>query len=138
MNPEHNPYSREEHAQPEAQEARLRFVPRTRQEAREVEHLSAKLGPAFDIYLEQVWQNTAVPDLEADFENLYWASYDHTDHFVDDFIENLGWDEARKQLLQDWAIPENALVFDRQAILENLDNDYEFIRRDGVTHVFIA
>ncbi|PPF44874.1 hypothetical protein C5B85_09045 [Pseudoclavibacter sp. AY1F1] len=138
MNPEHNPYSREEYTPSEAQDVHSRFVPKTRHEAREVERLSEQLGPAFDIYLEHVWRNTAVVDMEADFENLYWASYDRTEHFVDDFIESLGWEDARKQLIQDWAIPANVLVFDRQAVLGNLDNDYEFIRRDGVTHVFIA
>jgi len=112
--------------------------PQTRREARLLEQLRRERGAAFDVYLEHVWNGIeSISDMEADFENLHWASYEKVEQFVDDFIESLGWVEARDQILRDWAIPKDVLIFDRDAFLHHLRNDFEFYERGGETHVFV-
>jgi hypothetical protein len=112
--------------------------PQSRHEARLVERLRSEHGAAFDVYLQQIWNGIEpIDDMEADFENLHWASYARVEHFVDDFIESLGWAEARHQLLRDWAIPNGILVFDRHAFLDHLRSDFDFYEQGGETHVFV-
>lgn len=76
--------------------------------------------------------------MEADFSNLHGTSYERIEQFVDDFIESLGWANARDHAVRKWAIPNNILVFDRAAMLEELGGDFEFHERRGEVHVFIA
>lgn len=142
MKTEHNSYpvpdDENRTTPPATPERRAPPQPRTRHEARILEQLSAEHGAAFDVYLEHVWNGTeAVPDLDADFQNLHWASYDRIEHFVDDFIESLGWTDARNHVLREWGIPTNVLVFDRRAILQDLQNEFEFHQQGGQTHVFV-
>lgn len=113
--------------------------PATRREARELDRLTHERGHAFDVYLDHIWNGIEpIMNMEADFENLYWASYEKLQTFADDFINNLGWADARTQLLHDLGVPKNILVFDRHAFLDHLRGEYEFHERGGETHVFIA
>lgn len=112
--------------------------PQSRHEARLLAHLRAEHGGAFDVYLQHVWNGIEqIADMEADFENLYWASYEKVEQFVDDFIDSLGWADARQQLLREQAIPDDVLVFDRHAFLDHLRSDFEFWEQGGETHVFV-
>lgn len=141
MTTDHTPTPEGAHQPTEApttREQKRLPIPETRREAHELQRLRDERGSAFDAYLGHVWTSTAIQDMEAEFENLYWASYDNLRHFADDFIESLGWNEARKQLLRDWTIPSDVLIWDHDAFIRNLSRDFEFIERDGVTHVFIA
>lgn len=112
--------------------------PTTRHEMLVLERLHDEHGVAFQVYLDHVWDGTTpIMNMETDFENVYWASYAHIEQFVDDFIESLGWAEARTQLLKDQAIPESVLVFNRKAFLETIRGDYEFYEQGGEIHVFV-
>lgn len=112
--------------------------PQSRHEARLVERLRSEHGTAFDVYLQHVWNGIEpIADMEADFENLHWASYARVEHFVDDFIDSLGWVEARNDALREWAIPDDVLIFDRHALLDHMRNDFEFYEQEGETHVFV-
>ncbi|MGR4009874.1 hypothetical protein [Leucobacter sp. 1207-22] len=65
--------------------------PRTRAEARELERLRLEYGAAFEVYLERIWNGVEpIPDMENDFTNLHWASYDRIEHFIDDQLDALG------------------------------------------------
>ena len=123
---------------PPTPELRAPPQPQSRQEARLLNELRTERGAAFDIYLEHIWNGIEpITDMEADFENLHWASYEKLEHFVDDFIDSLGWAEARIQLLRDWAIPKGILVFDRHAFLDYIRGDFEFYEQGGEIHVFV-
>lgn len=113
--------------------------PQTRHEVRLLEQLRTEHGTAFQVYLDHVWNGIQpIAGMDADFDNLHWASYERPEHFVDDFIDSLGWADARDQLLRDWAIPKDVLVFDRAAFLQHLRSDFTFYERDGETHVFVT
>lgn len=112
--------------------------PTTRHEMLTLDRLRTERGPAFDVYLEHVWDGaTPITGMEADFENLYWASYPNIEQFVDEFIDSLGWADARTQLLQAQGIPENILTFNREAFLEHVRSDYDFYEGKEHIHVFV-
>ena len=113
--------------------------PQSRAEARILEQLHAERGAAFQVYLDHVWNGIEpITEMEADFENLHWASYERPEQFVDDFFDNLGWAEARASLIREWAIPKDVLIFDRAAFLQHLRSDFTFYERNGETHVFVT
>ena len=56
---------------------------------------------------------------------------------VDDFIDSLGWADARDHAIHEWGIPNSILIFDRAAMLEHLRGDFEFHERGGEVYVFI-
>ena len=112
--------------------------PESRQQARLLERLRTEHGAAFDVYLEHIWNGIeSIVDMEADFNSLHWASFEKVEQFVDDFIDSLGWADARDHALREWAIPNDVLVFDRHAFFDHIRNDFEFHERDGETHVFV-
>lgn len=142
MKPEHNFYppadAENRTTPPTTPERRAPPEPTTRHEARELDRLRREHGTAFDVYLDSVWNGVeTIRDMESDFTNLHWGSYERIEQFVDDFIESLGWADARDHALREWAIPNNILVFDRAAFLEHLLSDFEFHERGGEVHVFI-
>lgn len=123
---------------PSTPELRTPPQPQSRHEACLLERLRSEHGAAFDVYLQHVWNGTEqIADMEADFENLHWATYERDEQFVDDFIDSLGWVEARHHALREWAIPDDVFVFDRHALLDHMRNDFEFYEREGETHVFV-
>lgn len=127
-----------EHAHTPARTRREPPEPATRAEARILEDLHEELGAAFDVYLEYIWNGqAAIVDMEADFHNLHWASYEHIEQFAEDFIDALGWNDARDELARTWAIPKNIITFDKQEFLTQLQRDFEFHTRGGQTHVFV-
>lgn len=112
--------------------------PATRQEAREFDRLRREHGSAFEVYLDSIWNGVAsINRMEADFANLHWASYERIDQFIDDFLDSLGWADARDHALREWAIPHDILVFDRAAMFDRLSGDFEFHERGGEVHVFV-
>ncbi len=116
MKPEHNFYppadAENGTTPPTTPERRAPPEPTTRQEARELDRLRREHGTAFDVYLDSVWN-------------------------IDDFIDSLGWADARDHAIREWAIPSSILIFDRAAMLEHLRGDFEFHERGGEVHVFI-
>lgn len=69
-------------------------------------------------------------------ETLLVGSFERIDDFVDQFIESLGWEEARRETLSDVAIPDDVLVFDRGAFLRHISNQFTYIEREGQIHVY--
>jgi len=111
--------------------------PTTRQEITELQRLRDDHGGAFEAYLRHIWEGCPIEQMGDDFANTYWASHERLDQFADDMIDALGWRQARDRLIRDEAIPGNVLVFDRDAMLEQLIQDYEFIQVDGWIHGFV-
>ena len=111
--------------------------PATRRERHVLDQLQAEHDTAIEVYLDHVWQDAPIDGMEADFENLYWASYERIDHFIDDQIDAFGWDEALEDFTRSKDVPSTALVWDRAAILQFLSRDYDFYERDGLVHVFV-
>ena len=110
MKPEHNFYppadAENRTTPPTTPERRAPPEPTTRHEARELDRLRREHGTAFDVYLDSVWNGIeTISDMESDFTNLHWGSYERIDQFIDDFIESLGWADARDHALREWAIP---------------------------------
>lgn len=142
MKPEHNFYppadAENRTTPPTTPERRAPPEPTTRHEARELDRLRREHGTAFDVYLDSVWNGIeTISDMESDFTNLHWGSYERIDQFIDDFIDSLGWADARDHAIREWAIPSSILIFDRAAMLEHLRGDFEFHERGGEAHVFI-
>ncbi len=113
--------------------------PASRREARELDRLRAERGLAFESYLLHVWNGTeSILDMDTNFENLYYASYDKIEHFIEDGIDALGWASLVKEVIQQHAIPPKLLIWDYPAYLGMVQNDYQFIEQGGQIHVFIA
>lgn len=142
MKAEHNSYpgtdAENGTTPPTTPERRAPPEPTTRHEARELDRLRREHGTAFDVYLDSVWNGIeTISDMESDFTNLHWGSYERIDQFIDDFIDSLGWADARDHAIREWAIPSSILIFDRAAMLEHLRGDFEFHERGGEVYVFI-
>jgi hypothetical protein len=69
-------------------------------------------------------------------ETLLVGSFERIEDFADQFIGNLGWEEARRKTLGDAAIPDDVLIFDREAFLRHISNQFEYIEREGQIHVY--
>lgn len=154
MNHEHHPHHRAPHPEaepqpwskpepgsnqtnnPEAGQSRSRPIPHTRLEARILHDLQDAHGAAFAVYLDHVWHETPISAMEEDFRNVYWASYEQLDHFIDDTIDALGWTQALTEFLAAEGMTSDMLTWNRHAIFTHLADDYEFIEKDGLIHVF--
>lgn len=111
--------------------------PTSRHERRILERLLVERGDAFQVYLDRVWRGTAITDMEDEFENLYWASYERVEHFITDIADAQGWDSALEEFTRTWAIPAHSLTWNYSVLLEDLRGNYEFIAHGGQIHVFI-
>lgn len=102
-----------------------------------LERLLAEHGSAFQVYLDHVWRDTAVTEMEADFQSLYWASYERVEHFVIDMADAQGWDVALTEFVRTWGIPPGGVAWDYSVLLDSMGDTYEFIPFEGEIHVFI-
>lgn len=111
--------------------------PATRRERKILERLHTDYGAAFEVYLDHVWRGTPITDMEADFINLYWASYDTPEQFAADGIDAQGWRDAIEDVMHRFGIPQQFLRWDYHAAMRMLGTDFEFHERGGQLHAFI-
>lgn len=123
----------ESRAEPAAEARR----PATRRERKILERLHTERGAAFEVYLDCVWRGTPIDEMEADFENLYWASYENVAQFAIDGIEAHDWKEPIDDAIRQHAIPRHLITWNTDAFIDMVRSDFEFHHRDGEVHVFI-
>ena len=112
-------------------------APATRHEVRILQTLLAERGNAFQVYLDRIWRDAAITDMEDEFENLYWASYARVEQFIDDIADAQGWDSALEEFARTWGIPRYGVTWNYSVLLDSLRETYEFIPLAGEIHVFI-
>lgn len=109
----------------------------TRRQARAIRQLYAEHHDAFAAYLSLDDINTNSEALAADFDNAYIGTFADEDTLVENELESQGWLEAVDQVIRQQGIPEGILIWDRDALLEQLHRYvYDIVDLDGYLHVF--
>lgn len=92
---------------------------------------------AFLVYLDHYYMDEHPEDIRADLESIFFGSYDTREAWAQEVIEVLGWDAALRQALQAASIPEEAVAWRPEVLLEHAASmGFRFYSRGGRIHVF--
>lgn len=95
-----------------------------------------KNGSPFAAYLTLPDIDPHDPKLIDRFKDVYIDSYGTLDLFIDDQIEDLGWDRALEQFLNTEGIPQDVLHWDREALVRQISSMYDIREIDDWWHFF--
>lgn len=110
----------------------------TRRERRQIEELHDEHQAAFELYLENYYNDSLpVSEIERDFNERYWAAFTQIDHFLEDLIEALEWDRTLTTALKGHDIPVQAHRWDLEEVEKWARRDFEFYYQpDQLIYVF--
>lgn len=85
----------------------------------------------------------ALPDTAAEdptviqqFERSYAQAWEDVDHLIEDSLDALGWSREVTELKKAQGIPDNYLIWNRDALIAHLHDVYSLVQLDGWTHAF--
>lgn len=132
-----NDPNQQDERDPERLAEALRTIPRTRHDRHDIDELYSEYGTAFEVYLERIWTpDVGMENLEQDFLNCYFASYEKLEHFLDDQLDAAGLLQPVKQALKGIELADEVLDWMRVGVQASFADEYNYIERDGMIHVF--
>jgi hypothetical protein len=93
-------------------------------------------GAGFAAWLRLARTAAEEPTLIHRYEQCYADAWDDLDDLVTDTIEALGWREDLTELRTRNGIPEDYLQWNQSAFHARLQEMYDFVELDGLTHAF--
>lgn len=93
-------------------------------------------GSAFAAYLMLADTNVAADDLLDRFHDAYVDAWESFAEIRRDILENLGWLEAVKHVMNVQGIPEDQLVWNTPAIDHQILDTYDAVLLDGWWYLF--
>lgn len=109
----------------------------SRRQARTIRALYEEHHEAFAAYLSLEDVNTESGTLAEDYENAFIGTYVDEDALAEHELEAQGWTDAVNQVIREQGIPEGVLIWDHEALLEQLRRYlYDIVDLDGYLHVF--
>src|SRR5690625_4770494 len=111
-------------------------TPESRRHLRILERLYDTFTTAFEVYLEHIWTDASIEELEDDMLNVYQGSYSSVAEFIDALAKSLDWKQAIDKTIKDMAIPPGAVTWNYRMLYHDLTRDFEFYQSGNQVHVF--
>lgn len=89
------------------------------------------------VYLDNYYLDEQPADIRADFTSIYTGSYPDRAAWATEIIEVLGWDAELRRAVQDAGIPDNAVAWQAEALLDFAQSmGFTVHEYGGEVHVF--
>jgi hypothetical protein len=96
----------------------------------------SRWGEAFAGYTTLGKPELHTVDVLSHFERFHIVSLDTIEEVLEDDLRRFGWEPALRQFRRDQSIPEDLLVWNKEAMIRWFGQFYDIVESGGRVHVF--